>query len=392
MIIYVKPKSQYTISINAGKALSPLALAENDFIVANAALQWIRKTLAQVKIILGIGTFQIDNIDFPALPAPAAPAINAIRVYAVTDAAFTVLETITDLGIVNRINQDTYRIAQNGSGGIIGAANAVYFTGSVGGIPRYSKARADSETTMPAIGMTTNLTAALGYAEVMIIGRLTNIKTNYVGWAEGQQLYVDPVTAGRLTNVRPTHPNVAQWIGTIEVVDATAGVILVNSQSLTGIEDGTNRNTFTIGNTLTGIKSLKFDGIIDGQLNWDSDLGTWELTAGNLKVNGIITSVSDPVQIPAFANPLTLDGTIHKNFKPGLITGAVTIDLINVTDGDAGQINIIMDGVGGYAVALGAMFTKKYGTTSIVNTANADNMISWSKSGADICYTIIQKV
>ena len=102
------------------------------------------------------------------------------------------------------------------------------------------------------------------------------------------------------------------------------------------------------------------------------------------------TIVADAFQTPAFANPLALDGTLHKDFKAGLITGDTTVNLTGVVDGDAGMVELIIDGTGGYTVALGAMFTKQLGETDIDNTANADNFISWRKVGTDIVYTINQ--
>ena len=99
---------------------------------------------------------------------------------------------------------------------------------------------------------------------------------------------------------------------------------------------------------------------------------------------------ADAFQTPAFANPLALDGTLHKDFKAGLITGDTTVNLTGVVDGDSGMVELIIDGTGGYTVALGAMFTKQLGETDIDNTANADNFISWRKVGSDIVYTINQ--
>lgn len=97
---------------------------------------------------------------------------------------------------------------------------------------------------------------------------------------------------------------------------------------------------------------------------------------------------ADAFQTPAFANPLELDATSHKDFKCGVITGTTTVNLNNASDGDSGVIELIMDGVGGYAVALGAMFTKKLGTASIDTAASKDNFVFWFKNGADIVYTI----
>lgn len=61
----------------------PTATAENDFIVADAALAWVKKTLAQVKTILGLGTAAFQNIAYFAL------AIHQHAASGVLPAAFT---------------------------------------------------------------------------------------------------------------------------------------------------------------------------------------------------------------------------------------------------------------------------------------------------------------
>jgi hypothetical protein len=101
---------------------------------------------------------------------------------------------------------------------------------------------------------------------------------------------------------------------------------------------------------------------------------------------------SDPFQTPAFANPLNLDATTHKDFKCSIITDNTTINLNNASDGDAGMIEIIINGTGGYTVALGTMFTKNLGGNTINTAANKDNFISWRKIATDIVYAIVLKV
>ena len=113
-------------------------------------------------------------------------------------------------------------------------------------------------------------------------------------------------------------------------------------------------------------------------------------TASHTQAQSTITA--DAVQTPAFANPLALDGTTYKNWKCAATSGSTTVNLTNVVDGDAGSIELIITGAGGYTITMGTMFTKKLGSTSIVATTAADNFISWMKSGIDILYTIIQKV
>src|SRR4030042_3106064 len=82
------------------------------------------------------------------------------------------------------------------------------------------------------------------------------------------------------------------------------------------------------------------------------------------------------VQVEIFANPLSLDGTDYKSFKC-TVTGDTTVNITGVSDGDAGSIELIISGAGGYTITMGTMFTKKLGSTDIVATTAADNFISW---------------
>ncbi len=245
-------------------------------------------------------SIETNFIDFPELPAPVSPPIDHIRLYAVADADFTVLETVTDLGIVNRINQDNFRVVRNTSGAPVAKGKAIRFTGSTGNKPNFSLANAALEATMPAIGLTTATVANNAFGEVMILGRMTGVKTNYTtpsvqapsaDWTEGDQLYVS-TTDGELTNGRPVHPNLAQWVATIEMVHATNGIILVNIEAFIGIEDGTNRNSFTIGDTGAGDKSIIFNGTNDSTFKWDSTASKFYLTTGNLYLSAGTISCS----------------------------------------------------------------------------------------------------
>ncbi len=245
-------------------------------------------------------SIETNFIDFPELPAPGSPPLDHIRVYAVADADFTVLETVTDLGIVNRINQDNFRVARNTSGAPIAKGKAIRFTGSIGNKPNFSLANAALQTTMPCIGITTAIVADSAFGEVMILGRVTGMKTDYTtpsvqapsaNWTEGDQIYVS-TTDGELTNGRPVHPNLAQWVGTIEKVHATTGILLIKVQAFLGIEDGTNRNSFTIGDTGAGDKSLIFNGTNDSIFKWDSTNSKFYLTTGNLYLSAGTVSCS----------------------------------------------------------------------------------------------------
>jgi hypothetical protein len=110
----------------------------------------------------------------------------------------------------------------------------------------------------------------------------------------------------------------------------------------------------------------------------------------SLETFPVLYEDADPFQTPEFANPLICDATVYKDFKCGLITGNTVLNLINARDGDAGLIELIINGTGGYTVTLGTMFTKDISGMSLDISANADNFISWRKVGIDIVYSIAQ--
>lgn len=95
-------------------------------------------------------------------------------------------------------------------------------------------------------------------------------------------------------------------------------------------------------------------------------------------------------QEQAFANPLNLDATRSKDFKPGTITGSTTVNLNNASNGDSGVIELIMDGTGGYTVTLGTKFVTKLGSSSLDTGANKKNYIFWfcDNTSGEVTYTI----
>lgn len=99
---------------------------------------------------------------------------------------------------------------------------------------------------------------------------------------------------------------------------------------------------------------------------------------------------SKPFQVMLFANPLVLDASVQKDFVCYNISGNTTINMYGTEDGDAGLIELLITGAGGYTIALGAMFTKDIAGTTLDTTAAADNFIGWRKVGSDIVYNISQ--
>lgn len=103
----------------------------------------------------------------------------------------------------------------------------------VGNYAEVEAAKADSATTLPAVGLievdcTDSVT---GY--LMIVGVLHSVDTS--SWSAQDPLYVSESTAGQLRNTSPSGPYVSQAIGVVLDSDASEGHIGVNVQGYRAI-------------------------------------------------------------------------------------------------------------------------------------------------------------
>mgnify|MGYP001472177388 CR=1 FL=1 len=140
---------------------------------------------------------------------------------------------------------------------------------------------------------------------------------------------------------------------------------------------------------VTGTKALTLNTV-------NSNVGSFKSADITVNGKGLVTAaskgVADAFQSLTFANPLAIDGTTYKDFICSSVTGNTVVNLTNVVNGDAGLIELIVDGTGGYTLTLGTMFTKDIAGVTLSGAANADNFIGWRKIGTDIVYSIAKKV
>jgi hypothetical protein len=95
-------------------------------------------------------------------------------------------------------------------------------------------------------------------------------------------------------------------------------------------------------------------------------------------------------KILTFSNPLNIDAGSRKDFICSAVSADTVINLNNTSDGDAGLIELIITGAGGYTITFGSMFTKNVGGGAIDATSGKDNFIGYRKIGTDIVYSISQ--
>ncbi len=139
-------------------------------------------------------------------------------------------------------------LVRKGSGGTIVKGAPVYISGFAIGpdVPEIEEADASSAATMPAAGIANESIDNTANGEILAVGRVIGIKTDYATWAVGDELYISP-TAGTLQNTRPTGTDLIQIIGRVLRVHATLGEIQVSGASRTNATPNLATNNVWVG-------------------------------------------------------------------------------------------------------------------------------------------------
>lgn len=170
-----------------------------------------------------------DYIDFN----PSAPhADKDARV--VWNASDDTLNLHHSGGVVQQVGQETYIYGRNNTGSTITNGSTIGFAG-VNGQNRLEFLDYIADGTYRSeyfFGVATQdiLNGEIGF--VTTFGNVRGIDTTGSAegesWAEGDELYASPTTAGAFTKVKPTAPNISIPVAIVVVVSATEGEIFVN--------------------------------------------------------------------------------------------------------------------------------------------------------------------
>lgn len=123
-----------------------------------------------------------------------------------------------------QIGQEHWVRVYNNSGSTISNRTPVYITGANAGIPTIAMARANSLTTMRAIGWTTHEIENNTTGYVTVQGLVNGADTST--FSVNDVVYVSSSLAGGITNVAPSYPNYVVRMGIVVSVNASTGIIL----------------------------------------------------------------------------------------------------------------------------------------------------------------------
>lgn len=166
-------------------------------------------------------------------------------------------------GVVQQLGQEIYGHFINNTAATIENGTAVGFAGANGEIEIQPYIADGSMPELYFIGVATQQLSDGEEGKVTTWGEVSGINTTggAENWQQGDILYASPITAGALTKIRPTAPDVVIVVAAVRTVDATEGVILVRPTIPMGLRYGTFYSdidqTALLPNTAYGIA---FDG------------------------------------------------------------------------------------------------------------------------------------
>ena len=177
-------------------------------------------------------------IEIAEIAEPAAPAADKVRLYVLDQNGYSVIEAKGSTDYSRRLARDSYLVAKCKEAGGVTDGQAVYISGASGANEEFKLAKADSLTTMPAVGVVQDAVALNGFARIIFGGKIAGLATD--GDAVGAPLYVSDTTAGTLTTTPPTFPSFIQRVG-IVTRNTGSKEILINppGQMLQQIDHGT---------------------------------------------------------------------------------------------------------------------------------------------------------
>jgi len=163
-------------------------------------------------------------------------------------------------GVVQQVGFETYMRVENDTGSQINNGTVVGFVGANGEIKVAPYIANSSANELYFVGVATHDMPDGDIGPVTLYGKVRGLDTTGPGaetWSVGDILYASPTTAGALTNVRPTAPNVVIAVAAVLSVDASAGVIMVRPTIPIGLNygsfDNTSAQTVSTINTATAI-------------------------------------------------------------------------------------------------------------------------------------------
>ena len=144
-------------------------------------------------------------------------------------------------GVTQQVGFETYMRVKNDTGSLIPNGTVVGFAGVNSEIKVAPYIANASANELYFVGVATHDMPDQDIGPVTLYGKVRGLDTTGPGaetWSVGDILYASPTTAGLLTNIRPTAPNVVIEVAVVLSVSATVGEIMVRPVIPMGMDYG----------------------------------------------------------------------------------------------------------------------------------------------------------
>lgn len=173
----------------------------------------------------------VDNLSFDTTPDNA----GGIATLVWDDGEGTLKLGLKGGNVSLQLGQENVALCYNGTGSTISNGSVVYISGAQGQRPSIALADADTEiTSSKTFGIATENIANGAEGFVATFGIVNGVDTS--GFTAGQALWLSS-TAGQLTNIKPSAPTHAVFVGYCLKSNASSGRIFVNPQNGYEIEE-----------------------------------------------------------------------------------------------------------------------------------------------------------
>jgi hypothetical protein len=283
-----------SISAGTGITLTPGPITTTGSVAIDTAVV----PRLNVANAFSVGPQTMPSISLPELGGTPSTVADSSLLYSLDSNGFTVLHTLEPSGKELHVMRDRYIVVRNTSGAPMTPGTVVHLSGSTGQVPNVALAKADSDNTMPAIGIMLDATNNNNFGRAMLRGTIENLVLNPGTYTDGDALYISATSAGAFTNSMPAHPYMQQKVGMVLRAHLTQGQILVDPNGVLNHGTGTHENTWIVGDTLAGTKTVSFRNTKIGDLSWtptDNRTVTIPDASGTISLVGHTHTISEVV-------------------------------------------------------------------------------------------------
>ena len=281
------------------------------------------------------GTLEaVNGISFDTTPTSAPTAEGSLS----WNSSDGTLDLVMKGGnVVQQIGEEQYYTVRNQTGSTIANGTPVMANGVTAGSGRLTVTPAIANGSIDElrfIGLTTeSITNGInGYVTSFGYVRGLDTRGTPYGetWAEGDVIYVSPTTAGYLTNVEPTAPNLKIVVAIVITRNQTSGVLLVRPTAyphITHLSD-VNISSPTSGNTLIydAVQGRWENASITGGTGLSVTNGAGTIALANTGVTSAVAGTGISVSGATGAVTVAIDSTV------ATLTGTQTLTNKTLTD------------------------------------------------------------